>query len=351
MSAEFLVPTGYIVKDYMEYFNLNQKEFALRLGVSEKHVSNFLNGKTRLSDELALKLEKVLTQVNASYWLNYEAKYREYVARINEIENMYTIDQLQNYSKRFMFSEVFKSMNLSLKEQAFEMLKILGIADFNQFDKVYNHLNIDFKEDGGSLESIIVWLNLSKENILIQNEVQNMNDFNKERLISNLDKLKRISLNDNYLDSIQSARKLLNSLGIYLVLTDPIKNSKVRGALSYYSKNPVIYLSGRFKTHDHVWFALLHEIGHLILHFDKKVIISLEDDNFKNVKEIEADKFASNFFVNEKDYHKFIKSTISENAIIEFAYTQDVHPGIVVSRLQHDGILKYNQFNNFKSKG
>jgi len=351
MNNEFIVPTGYVIRDYMEYCDLNQKEFATRLGVSEKHISNFLNGKIKLTDELALKIEKVIWQVNASYWLNYEVKYREYVARSNEIEKMYSIEQLKQYAKRFKFAEVFKGSSLNINEQAIEMLKILGIAGFDQFEKTYSNLCLDFKEDGGSLESIAIWLNLARNEVLSQNEELLSVDFHKELLFNNLNKLKNISLNDNYNKSLISARKLLNSLGVYLVILEPLSNSKVRGVLSKYSNNPAIFISGRFQTHDHVWFALLHEIGHLLLHFTNNTIISFEDhQNLKQTKEMEADKFARDFFINEISYNEFVKQLLSENEIIRFAYSQNTLPGIVVARLQHDGFIEYNQFNHLKNK-
>ncbi|MBE0342620.1 ImmA/IrrE family metallo-endopeptidase [Paenibacillus sp. 28ISP30-2] len=66
---------------------------------------------------------------------------------------------------------------------------------------------------------------------------------------------------------------------MYLVFINAIDNSKVRGALTTYKKHPAIYLSGRFKTHDHIWFALMHEIGHLIKHYTPdRLIITFEDE-------------------------------------------------------------------------
>lgn len=72
-----LVPTGSIVKEYLDEYGITEKELAQKFGVSEKHISNVLNGNNRLTEEFAFKLEKVLTGIPASYWLNYEAKYRD----------------------------------------------------------------------------------------------------------------------------------------------------------------------------------------------------------------------------------------------------------------------------------
>ena len=118
------VPTGRIIKEYLDSYDITQKELSQRTGISEKHLSHVLNGTSRLTEETALKLEKVLTGVPASYWLNYETKYREAVAR--EQSPVYSADpkELQLIAKRFKFSEVFnyivsKSFESSLNRRSF----------------------------------------------------------------------------------------------------------------------------------------------------------------------------------------------------------------------------------------
>lgn len=81
MSEISLVPTGSIIKEYLDEYRITEKELAQKFGVSEKYISNALNGDNRLTEEFVFKLEKVLTGVPASYWLNYEEKYRDQLAR------------------------------------------------------------------------------------------------------------------------------------------------------------------------------------------------------------------------------------------------------------------------------
>ena len=182
MTNEFIVPTGFVVKDYMESNGLSQKEFASRLGSSEKHISNFLNGRIKLTNEFALKIEKVIGQVPASYWLNYEVKYREFLARTIEMENLFDKEELKNLSKRFKFSEVFKDINIDIRQQAMKMLQLLGIANFDRFEDVYSSLCVDFKEDGGSFESIVIWLCMAREEILLQNEDLHDMEFSRKEI-------------------------------------------------------------------------------------------------------------------------------------------------------------------------
>lgn len=354
MNNNYMVPTGSIISEYLEEINLNYKQIADRMEISESTLLNILNGKIEITENIAQKLELVIKDVPYTYWLNYEFKYREFKSQ----ENIKQFDEktLKVISKRFKFKSVFKGLDWSLEKQANEMLKLLKLENFSDFDKSYMNFNVDFMEDGGEKESIAIWLNLAEEEIEIQNDDSLFNEFDSSTFENDLKKFKILSLNTDYEKGLISARKLLNRHSVYLVIHEAVENSKVRGALTTYENNPAIYLSGRFKTHDHIWFALMHEIGHLLMHYiPNETIVSFEDDyeihDDIDKKEEEANEFARNFFINSEEYKDFIDNKkISEKNINEFSAKQKILPGILVARLQHDGYLSYDKFNYLKDK-
>jgi len=77
------IPPGVSIKEQLERHNMTQKEFAIRMGYSEKHISHLLNGKNELSYETVLKLEKVLG-IPAKVWKRKEARYREQLERVKD---------------------------------------------------------------------------------------------------------------------------------------------------------------------------------------------------------------------------------------------------------------------------
>lgn len=343
MNNEVIVPTGEIVKDYLNYYGYTQKETCKRLDISEKHLSNVLNGNSRLTEELALKLEKLMP-ISANYWLTLEMNYREYLAREEEKYSLRNTD-LKLISNKFKFNEVFKGMNYSLTEQAIAMLKLLKINNFNNFDDAYSNLKVNFMQDDGDKEPIAVWINLCEEEIELQNDDLDNIPFSPKKLENELTTLKYIALNEDVEQSINNAKKVLNETGVYIVLREAITNCKVRGVLTTYRKKPAIYLSGRFKTHDNIWFALIHEIAHLLLHYNNQDTIILSEDDILN-QEGEANIYARNFFVNKEDFDEFkFNSDFSISSIVGFANEQNVSPGIIVAFLQHDKCIKYGELN------
>lgn len=73
---------GQYIGELIEDYNVTQKEFAERLGVSEMKLSKLVNGVESISNEIAQKLEK-LTNISMQTWLNlqnaYDVKMAEFI--------------------------------------------------------------------------------------------------------------------------------------------------------------------------------------------------------------------------------------------------------------------------------
>ena len=149
--SEFIVAPGEVIKEYLDARGYTQKEVSGRIGVSERHLSKMLNGKTRLTEEMALKLEKLMPDVPASFWLNYEVKYQEYLAREKEEHELEGLD-LKEIAKRFHFKEALGMGKRPLVEQAICMLKLLGISSFDRF-RCAVPCGIEFMQDDGEEEA------------------------------------------------------------------------------------------------------------------------------------------------------------------------------------------------------
>lgn len=77
------IPLGETIKEQLSYRGITQKEFALRMELSEKHTSKLINGSVILTPNVAFKLELVLG-ISSTFWLNLEAIYREDIIKATE---------------------------------------------------------------------------------------------------------------------------------------------------------------------------------------------------------------------------------------------------------------------------
>ncbi|MBQ7264453.1 MAG: HigA family addiction module antidote protein [Synergistaceae bacterium] len=69
------IPPGATIKELIEDRGMTQKELASRLGLSEGHVRELIDGHVQLTRDVAGRLEMVLG-LSARFWLDLEAIYR-----------------------------------------------------------------------------------------------------------------------------------------------------------------------------------------------------------------------------------------------------------------------------------
>ena len=98
------VPPGATIKEQLDDRGMSQKEFAARMGMSEKHISHLINGDVQLTPETAYRLETVLG-LPARFWNRLEALYREEIIKA-EKEN--AMDADKELVKKFPYNEMAK---------------------------------------------------------------------------------------------------------------------------------------------------------------------------------------------------------------------------------------------------
>lgn len=87
-SRSFIATSpGATIKEQLFDRGLSQKEFAVRMDVSEKHISKLINGEVQLTPDVAVRLEMVLG-VPAKFWNKLEATYREKLIKANAENDM-----------------------------------------------------------------------------------------------------------------------------------------------------------------------------------------------------------------------------------------------------------------------
>lgn len=76
-------PPGATIREQLKDRNMSQKEFAMRMGMSEKQISRLIHGDVQLTPDAAFKLEMVLG-IPVQFWNNLEAIYREKIVKIGK---------------------------------------------------------------------------------------------------------------------------------------------------------------------------------------------------------------------------------------------------------------------------
>jgi len=157
-----------------------------------------------------------------------------------------------------------------------------------------------------------------------------------------------------YGDGPARARDLLLNRGIVLVAEPQIPGMKVDGAAFLLEGVPVIGLTLRRDTVDSFWFTLLHEVGHVILHYRTGLSVGFFDDaDAASADEVEqeADDFASNILIPEERWKRSPARIAKAPGVIEkFAKDLGINPAIAFGRIQKER-GNYAVFSNLIGRG
>src|ERR1700733_12597112 len=94
---DFVSPPGETLADILEERGMSQAELAERTGRPLKTINEIIKGKTAITSETAIQIERVLG-TPAEFWNQREAYYRAYLARQKEIA---ALEEHKNWLKLF----------------------------------------------------------------------------------------------------------------------------------------------------------------------------------------------------------------------------------------------------------
>ena len=355
------VPPGETIKDELEFLKMSQVEFSKRMGISEKHISHLINGEVALTYDMAIKLESVLG-IEASFWNNLESKYREVLARIEEEEKQEKeIEILNKMPVKELIKRGWINNTKDVKEQIKEVRSFFKIASLDYFKNVEEKLLLTYnslKENKLGEKPILFKKAIDKEiceysmaSWIRKAEIEAMEietkEFSKERLEENIVKMKALT-KENKEENIEKLKNLCSESGIALVILPHLPKTYVDGVCKWIGKDKVlIILSNRGKKLDKFWFNFFHELAHLLKHSKKDLFINAKETSSLEIEE-EANNYAREILISSKDYGLIKNSAISEDAIKDYAKQIQVHPSILIGRLQYEGIIPYNKFNSLK---
>ncbi|MGY6215774.1 helix-turn-helix domain-containing protein [Methylolobus aquaticus] len=355
-APDWVSPPGDTIVDLIDERGWTQAELAKRLGYTEKHISQLINGKVPLTDDAALRLERVLGS-NAGFWLAREAKYREHCARLEAARThadwVSWLDELP--VKELMTSGAIPKLRNDTKNRSALVdacLCFFGVASPDDWRAHYGGMQVSFRRsraEQSDIGAISAWLRLGER----QAEKMDGPRYDKARFEKALREIRNLTHEAPEVFEPRMRQHLRES-GVLLVLVPAISRAHVSGVARWLSPTrPLIQLSLYGKTNDKFWFTFFHEAAHILLHANSKEdkrSVFLDDPNASDSSdpiEHDANQWAGNYLIPEK-HAPILPSLRSKTAVIEFSRRIGVHPGIVVGRLQHDGLIDPSWMNTLK---
>ena len=351
IHSDLAVPPGEFLAEVLEDLGMSQADLARRMGRPAQAINEIVRGTKSLTPETALQLERVVG-VPAHIWLGLEAEYRLVRARQAEAQELTQEAQLLD---AFPYKEM---ANLSCvapvrkaEDKVRELRRFFGVATLAQLGEVPAYAPA-FRVGGSARQpssyGLAAWLHCG----YVQAREAEVLTFDEAKLRAMIPALRELTLAPaETVASILRAR--LGDCGVVFTLFPRFPKTYAHGATFWVTprEKAVLLSSIRGKWADIFWFSLFHELGHVILH-GNATFVEIEDKReTRGSAEEEADAFARDGLLPAVEYAVFVAAQdFSAPAIARFAASVAIHPGVVVGRLQHEGLLGRDRSNQLRER-
>lgn len=338
-------PPGAFIKEELEARGWLQTDLAEITGVDKKTVSEIVAGKRSITPETATLIGEAFG-TGPAIWLNLDAEYQlsrsgASAGRLRGVARragLYT-----EYPVREMRKRGWISRDNDAEELERELKGFLSPAG----------LPFAARRSGDDAKAPLqrVWLQRAYH---MARDLCTAS-YSETRLLEALEEARGFLPRTG---DVAHIPRLLNQAGIRLLAVRALPNSRIDGACFWLDKKkPVVVLSMRLDRIDNFWFTLLHELQHIKHgHGQDYAMVDADIANGErglSREERAADKGATEFLIPRVALDQFIAQNgryFSLASIRDFAARQGVHPGIVVGRLQYEGLLPYSHYRNLLVK-
>lgn len=343
LSAQF--------EDKLHELGLSQRAACDLMGITSRGLSSILNGTAKQLDVSSL------AKVSEFLGIDHVKGFQLYLMGVDKNES----EPLDNLKRNKFIVENFDLVNL--KKTGF-------INSINKFDLIEDRINTYFgftsifeykkinitpafksTKKAKSESQTRFWVSSA---IMQFSRIANPNVYKRTELIKLMPSFRDWSL-DPGAGLIKIAQSLYQ-LGVTLIFQQSMAALQIKGATIPVNDKPCIVLSDFGKSYPSLWFALIHELFHVIFDWESIRLNNyhLSIDGAVEDREIEADTFATDYLM-PHNFENILKSNYTDlNLIKHLSGKHKIHPSIILSTYGTLKGIKDTSFwiltNNFSPK-
>jgi len=293
-------------------------------------------------------LERV-TVVPARMWNNLETNYRQQLAKIADRERLEgDLDWLKTIPTKELVSRGVIQGTKDKVALLRAVLQFFGVGSSEAWNELWMQPNAAFRKSArfeADPAATATWLRLGE----LEAQKLKTEPYEKTRFLTVLNEIRSLTVKRPGVFEPKMVQ-LSASAGVAVVFVREIKKCPTSGVARWLTPaKALIQLSLRYKTEDQFWFSFFHGSGH-ILHDPKKSIYIDDGDAGHEARDARANRFAADFLI-PPDHTPTLPTLTTRTAIVRFAKSIGISPGIVVGRLQKEEILPWaTHLNNLKRR-
>lgn len=345
-EPDYAVPPGATLQETIDTLGMDQKELAIRTGLTPKTINLIVKGHAPITSDTAVLLERV-TGLPARMWNNLESNYREQLAKIDDRQRLEAdLDWLKTIPTRELIKRRLIEEQPDKPSLLQAVLRYFGVSNSEAWNNLWLRPATAFRKSR-CFETkpgpTATWLRLGE----LEAQKISTKPYNRNAFKAALEEIRKLTVEPPKVFQPRMI-KLCADVGVALVFVPEIKGCTASGVARWLTPTKaLIQLSLRHKTDDHMWFTFFHEAGHVLNDPKKEVFIDNGEQDDK--REEQANRFAANYLI-PRSRAAELPDLQTGKAVITFADSVGIAPGIVVGRLQREGFVEYSYFNDLKKR-
>lgn len=350
-APDYAVPPGATLTEWLEENGMTQAELATRIGLSAKALNQIVRGHVPLTQQTALRLEAV-TGIPARTWNALEALYAEDKARLARTAALaerteFLADMpVAALRKLGVLTAPARDKGATLAE----LLRFFGVADPDAWQRLWQSPQAAFRRSAAFTSqpgAVAAWLRLGE----LEAATREVHRYERAALLNVLPALRALTCEADPAVFVPQLERLCADAGVVVVFIPEVTGARCSGAARWLGGRPVVQLSLRHRSDDHLWFTLFHELGHVLLHPRGEVFIddptTVSGEHAE--QEDEANAFARDLLIAPAEAAQ-LPQLKSLSDMTAFAQQLGISTGIVVGRLQREGHIGYQVGNGLKRR-
>ena len=332
VNSEVLHPGKYVER-YLKELKMNNREFSFRSNVSERTLSDLISGKGDITFDIAYNLSNYFN-TTIDYWTNLQNAYDVYLLQNKlkeEIEEDYQyIEPYKDYLLDNGFIDKYEG-KIDLVNKIRKLLSINRLSSLNS-----DELISSFKEPDIVNDENLIPINLYLSYALNMGRKIDAKSYSRRKLKKNIINLKALTLKDPK-EFVPEINNILNECGVSFVLVPYLKECPIYGFTRWLDKKKVVMaISITSKKADIFWNTFFKELAHVLLEHKRYLLLQSEDSI-----DYEGDGLSDDILIPNYKWSDFTKlRDFSSSSIEKFASEINIHPSLIVSRLEKENIIK-----------
>lgn len=348
-ERDWRIPPGATVRAIMASRDLLEGDVSAQLDLSLEDLSDLIEGRAAIDEGLAERLSEVFGP-SSRFWISREALYRTptqpvapeglsneqsaFVARlpVSDMRKLGWIDEYSRANRQDVVLQFFEDDYGDWRRNGRDTLEAVAFRTSPSHE--------------ANPAAVAAWL---RQGVRQASKID-CAAWDPKGLECALDRFRALTRIKDPSIFFPRIVELGRSFGVAIVCVRTPSGCRASGATHFAPwGSPIVQLSFRYRSDDHFWFTLFHEIGHLLLHGASPLFVE-GADYISGEEEAEADAFARDVLIRADIQDELVGLGKDFKKVMRFAKKAGVSSGVVVGQMQKRGLITYEQLNFLKAR-